>query len=61
MDKSLTTQGEKDVRCVCGRLTARIEKRGVVVKCHRCGEFVVISLADLLPALSSLPETHLPE
>ncbi|CAE6742021.1 conserved hypothetical protein [Nitrospira defluvii] len=42
----------KDVRCVCGRLTARLEKRGLVVKCHRCGELVVISLADLKAQLS---------
>ncbi|ULA65981.1 MAG: hypothetical protein LZF62_40021 [Nitrospira sp.] len=42
----------QDVRCVCGRLTARLEKRGVVVKCHRCGEFVVISLADLKAQLN---------
>jgi len=35
----------KDVRCLCGRLTARLEKRGVVVKCNRCGELVVIPLA----------------
>lgn len=37
----------QDVRCACGRLTARLEARGVVVKCHRCGELVVISLADI--------------
>ena len=51
MDKPTDTQGATDVRCVCGRLTARLEKRGVVVKCHRCGELVVLSLADL-------PEDH---
>jgi phage FluMu protein Com len=35
----------KDIRCLCGRLTARLEKRGVVVKCHRCGELVVFPLS----------------
>ena len=47
MNKSTKLQGDKDVRCICGRLTARLEKRGVVIKCHRCGEFVVIALSDL--------------
>ncbi|KXK02712.1 MAG: hypothetical protein L6Q34_12565 [Nitrospira sp.] len=47
MNQSATAQADQDVRCLCGRLTARIEKRGVVVKCHRCGELVVIALADL--------------
>lgn len=50
-----------DVRCVCGRLIARLEKRGVVIKCHRCGELVVISLADIKAHLDRLSIKELPE
>lgn len=59
MEKPTKTQDGKDVRCICGRLTARIEKRGVVVKCHRCGQFVVIPLAGLPTDLSSTPDQRL--
>lgn len=50
-----------DVRCVCGQLTARLEKRGVVIKCHRCGELVVIALADIKAHLNRLSIKQLPE
>jgi len=60
MSKPVNTPGGKDVRCVCGRLTARLEKRGVVVKCHRCGEFLVIALADLPARLTRPAEPQPP-
>ena len=60
MDKPTEIQDVKDVRCVCGRLTARLEKRGVVIKCHRCGAFVVISRADLPADCYRQPEKGLP-
>ncbi|WHZ22179.1 MAG: hypothetical protein OJF47_001291 [Nitrospira sp.] len=45
-DHALISPAGKDVRCLCGKLTARLEKRGVVVKCNRCGELVVIALTQ---------------
>lgn len=38
---------DQDLRCDCGRLVARIESRGIVIKCNRCGELVVIDLPTL--------------
>lgn len=38
---------DKDIRCDCGRMVARIESRGIVIKCNRCGKFVVIPLATI--------------
>lgn len=37
----------KDVRCICGRMTARLESQGLVIKCQRCGKLVVISLSKV--------------
>ena len=56
-DKNEVPLSAKDVRCLCGRLTARLEKEGVVVKCNRCGELVVISLSKIkgLQKLLKLP------
>jgi hypothetical protein len=61
MDQPSKTQSGKDLRCICGRLTARLEKRGVVIKCQRCGELVVIAIADVqaylnLPSVKPLPK-----
>lgn len=33
-----------DVRCTCGRLTARLVAGGVEVKCHRCKRTIVVRL-----------------
>lgn len=38
---------DKDIRCDCGRMVARIEGQGIVIKCNRCGKFVVIPLATI--------------
>ena len=38
----------KDVRCICGRMTARLEPHGLVIKCHRCGKLNVLSLASIV-------------
>lgn len=37
----------KDLRCICGRMTARLELEGLVIKCQRCGKLVVISLSKI--------------
>jgi phage FluMu protein Com len=31
-----------DIRCACGRLVARWEGTGVVIKCIRCGQLTSI-------------------
>ena len=53
-DPALTTSVDRDLRCECGRMVARIESRGIVIKCNRCGEFVVIDL----PTLRELVNTY---
>ncbi|MCC2644085.1 MAG: hypothetical protein K0S45_4498 [Nitrospira sp.] len=35
----------KDLRCICGRMTARLEPQGLVIKCQRCGKLMVLSLS----------------
>ena len=35
---------EKDVRCVCGGLIARLVTGGVQVKCRRCKRLIVVPL-----------------
>ncbi len=42
----LPVSGE-DVRCICGRMTARLEPHGLVIKCQRCGNLVVITLSTI--------------
>jgi len=55
-DYAVVSPSGTDVRCLCGRLTARLEQRGVVVKCNRCGELVVIPLVKFKGRLKhSLP------
>ena len=44
---------DRDLRCDCGRMAARIERRGIVIKCNRCGEFVVIDLSTLRELLKT--------
>jgi phage FluMu protein Com len=44
---------DRDLRCDCGRMVARIESRGIVIKCNRCGEFVVIDLSTLRELLKT--------
>lgn len=39
--------GDSDVRCPCGRLIARLDPRGVVLKCPRCKKEAVIALNAL--------------
>ncbi len=36
--------GEKELRCLCGSLIARICKVGLELKCRRCKRFHVIPL-----------------
>jgi hypothetical protein len=40
VDHAFTASLNQDVRCHCGRMVARIESRGIVIKCNRCGEMV---------------------
>lgn len=46
-DKTDLTASGKDVRCICGRMTAKIESDGLVIKCKRCGKLIVISLSSI--------------
>jgi phage FluMu protein Com len=39
--------GSAELRCSCHRLLARIEGRGLVLKCPRCKKGAVVSLSDL--------------
>lgn len=48
---------DRDLRCHCGRMVARIENRGIVIKCNRCGEFVVIDLATIRKLLKTYEST----
>jgi phage FluMu protein Com len=56
-DKADLPASGKDVRCICGRMTARLEPEGLVIKCQRCGKLVVISLSKIkgLKKLLNLP------
>jgi len=36
-----------DLRCRCGRLLARWEGKGLVIKCIRCGNLVSIPYNDI--------------
>jgi hypothetical protein len=57
-DPAIPASPDRDLRCDCGRMVARIESRGIVIKCNRCGEFVVIdlpSLRQLLKAYEQMP------
>jgi len=39
---------DKDMRCCCGKLLARLTKDGVVIRCARCKREMVIDMADLI-------------
>lgn len=39
---------DSDVRCPCGRLIARRDPRGIVLKCPRCKKEAVVPLNALL-------------
>ena len=41
------TQDEKDIRCVCGKLVARWEPRGLSIKCVRCQRLVSIPYQEI--------------
>jgi hypothetical protein len=51
--RAVTASVDRDLRCDCGRMVARIESRGIVIKCNRCGEFVVIDLPSLRQLLKA--------
>jgi hypothetical protein len=38
-------------------MVARVESRGIVIKCNRCGEFVVIDLPSLRELLKTYEAT----
>ena len=45
--RRLTLAAGAALRCPCGRLIARLEARGVVLKCPRCKREAVIDLDRL--------------
>ena len=47
MSKTGLPASGKDVRCICGRMTARLEPVGLVIKCNRCGKLIVMSLSKI--------------
>jgi phage FluMu protein Com len=51
--RASTASIDRDLRCDCGRMVARVESRGIVIKCNRCGEFVVIDLSILRELLKT--------
>ena len=55
--RAVTASVDRDLRCGCGRMVARIESRGIVIKCNRCGEFVVIDLSTLRVLLKTYEGT----
>lgn len=55
-DPAVTGSLDRDLRCDCGRMVARIERRGIVIKCNRCGELVVIDLPSLRQLLKAYEE-----
>ena len=55
--RAVTASADRDLRCDCGRMVARIESRGIVIKCNRCGEFVVIDLSTLRVLLKTYEGT----
>jgi phage FluMu protein Com len=38
--------GDKDFRCLCGSLLARLVPQGVELKCRRCKRQVIVPLED---------------
>jgi hypothetical protein len=37
----------RDVRCLCGRLVARVTLRGIEIKCARCKRLITIGWSEL--------------
>ena len=46
-DESRTPPTERDVRCRCGSLMARLTQAGVELKCRRCKRMVVVPLGGM--------------
>lgn len=44
MDEPQAPPTERDVRCRCGSLMARLTQAGVELKCRRCKRMVVVPL-----------------
>lgn len=42
MTTAMTTHPEREVRCTCGSLMARVTVAGIELKCRRCKRVVVV-------------------
>jgi phage FluMu protein Com len=42
MDVKASRPSERDLRCACGSLMARLTRAGVELKCRRCKRVVVV-------------------
>jgi hypothetical protein len=47
MDEPQAPPTERDVRCRCGSLMARLTQAGVELKCRRCKRMVVVPLGRM--------------